>query len=127
MIDRLELLLIETAKNGQTVTYRQVAQELELKPPHTIHQATKLIEMMMRLHAKSGAPLLASLVISKIRGGLPAPGFFMLLQEIGLYNGSVDGEDARQFHKQEMKRCFDATALWKIEENQSKFQELILS
>jgi hypothetical protein len=107
MIDRLELLLIETAKNGKTVTYSQVAQQLELEPPHTIHQTTELIEMMMQLHIKSGVPILASLVISKIRGGLPAPGFFILLQEFGLYNGSVDGEDARQFHKKEIKRCFD--------------------
>jgi hypothetical protein len=108
MIERLELLLIEQAKKRETITYQQVAQQLELKPPHTIHQTTELIELMMRLHAKAGAPQLASIVISKTRGGLPAPGFFMLLQEMGIYNGSLEGEDAHQFHKQEILRCFDA-------------------
>lgn len=108
MIERLELLLIEQAKKRETLTYQQVAQQLELKPPHTIHQAAELIEMMMRLHAKAGAPQLGSMVISKTRGGLPAPGFFILLKELGLYEGSVDGEDAHQFHKKEMMHCFDA-------------------
>ncbi len=111
MIERLELLLIEQAKKQEKITYQKVVQKLDLKPPHTIHQATELLEMMMRLHARADAPQLASLVISKTRGGLPAPGFFMLLQELGLYNGSVDGEDAHEFHKQEIKRCFDAMSL----------------
>ncbi len=108
MLERLEALLIEAAKNRKTLTYAQVAQYLELQPPHTIHQAAEWIEAMMRLHAKAGAPQLASLVISKARGGLPAPGFFLLMQELGLYEGSVDGEDARQFHAQEIERCFTA-------------------
>ena len=101
-------MLIEAAKHKYTLTYLQVAQRLELQPPNTIHQAAEWIEAMMRLHAQAGAPQLASLVISKARSGLPAPGFFMLLRELGLYNGSVDGEDARRFHTQEMERCFSA-------------------
>lgn len=105
-VERLEGLLIDAAKNRSPLTYQQVAQLLELQPPHTIHQAAALIEEMMRNHAKAGAPQLASLVISRARGGLPAPGFFMLLQELGLYDGSVDGEDARRFHSTEMQRCF---------------------
>ena len=108
MLERLEARLVEAARNRDTLTYQQVAQQLELQPPHTIHQATEYIEAMMRIHAHAEAPQLASLVISKMRGGLPAPGFFILLQQLGLYNGSVDGEDAKAFHAQEMQRCFDA-------------------
>ena len=107
MCEQLELLLIDAAKKQQTLTYRQVAQYLELQPPNTIHQATECIEALMRKHAKSQTPQLASLVISKARNCLPAPGFFMLLHELGLYDGSVDGEDAHAFHRQEMTRCFD--------------------
>lgn len=105
-VERLEGLLIDAAKNRSPLTYQQVAQLLELQPPQTIHQAAACIEEMMREHAKAGAPQLASLVISRARGGLPAPGFFILLQELGLYDGSVDGEDARHFHAQEMQRIF---------------------
>jgi len=109
MVERLEALLIEAARNRKPLTYQQVAQLLELQPPHTIHQATEYIEAMMRIHAHAKAPQLASLVISKMRSGLPAPGFFILLQQLGLYDGSVDGEDAKAFHAQEMQRCFNAT------------------
>jgi len=109
MVERMEALLIEAARNRNTLTYQQVAKLLELHPPHTIHQTTEYIEAMMRVHAHAKAPQLASLVISKMRSGLPAPGFFLLLQQLGLYDGSVDGEDARQFHAQEMQRCFNAT------------------
>lgn len=108
VLERLEALLIEAARNRSTLTYLQVAQQLELQPPHTIHQATEWIEAMMGIHALSKAPQLASLVISKVRGGLPAPGFFLLLQQLGLYDGSVEGEDALQFHAQEVQRCFKA-------------------
>ncbi len=107
MIKHLEQLLIDSAKKRQTMTYRQVAQYLELRPPNTIHQATELIEALMRKHAQSTTPQLASLVVSKVRNGLPAPGFFILLHELSLYDGSVDGEDARTFHAQELERCFD--------------------
>lgn len=105
---RLESLLIDIGKTKNTITYAEVARILELQPPYTIHQITELLETMIRFHAKAGAPQLASLVISKARGGLPAPGFFLLLSELGLYEGTVDGEDARYFHTQEMHRCFDA-------------------
>lgn len=88
------------------MTYRQVAQHLELQPPNTIHQATELIEALMREHARCSSPQLASLVVSRVRNGLPAPGFFILLHELGLYNGSVDGEDARAYHAHEVDRCF---------------------
>mgnify|MGYP006431679917 CR=1 FL=1 len=107
MIETLEKLLVDAAKRRETLTYKQVAQLLELQPPNTIHQATECLEALMRQHAKSQTPQLASLVISRARGGLPAPGFFMLLHDIGLYNGQVDGEDARDFHAQEKERCFE--------------------
>ncbi len=107
MIQHLEQLLSNAAKERQIMTYRQVAQHLELQPPNTIHQATERIEALMRKHARSSTPQLASLVISKVRNGLPAPGFFILLQELGLYDGSVDGEDARAFHTREVELCFE--------------------
>ena len=107
MTQTLEKLLIDAAKKRQTLTYKQVAQALELQPPNTIHQATECLEALMRKHARSETPQLASLVISRARDGLPAPGFFMLLHELGLYKGSVDGEDARTFHEGEMARCFE--------------------
>lgn len=104
MLDTLEQILIDVARNCDTITYWELVQRLGLQPPHTIHQAAELVEMLMRLHAKTGTPQLASVVISCARGGLPAPGYFILLSELGLYFGSVDGEDAGEFHAQEKQR-----------------------
>jgi hypothetical protein len=108
VIERLEELLIAAARARRLLTYAQVAQALDLKPPHTIHQAAELIEMMMRLHAEAGAPQLASLIVSKARGGMPAPGFFILLAKLGLYDGPPEGEAARLFHASELVRCYEA-------------------
>ncbi len=108
MIGQLEQLLLLAARERRVLTYAEVAKALGLTPPHTIHQAALLIEQMMRVHAAAGAPQLASLVISKARGGLPAPGFFALLDELGLYHGPADGPAARAFHAAQTERCFAA-------------------
>jgi hypothetical protein len=43
-------------------------------------------------------PLRAAWVISRARGGLPAPGFFIKCNELGLYDGAPDGAMATAFH-----------------------------
>lgn len=108
MIARLEAMLLDAARERRMMTYREVARGLEIKPPHTIHKAALLIEALMRCHAEDGAPQLASLVISRVRGGLPAPGYFLLLRELNLFDGDGEGEVARTYHENEVHRCFDA-------------------
>ena len=108
MIARLEVMLLDAARERRMMTYRDVARGLEIKPPHTIHKAALLIEALMRRHAEAGVPQLASLVISRARGGLPAPGYFMLLHELNLFDGDEEGEAARTYHKNEVHRCFAA-------------------
>jgi hypothetical protein len=109
MLDKLEALLIEAARQKNLLTYQQVAKALELEPPHVIHQTAESLEALMRIHAQAGAPQLASLVVGRARAELPAPGYFILLNELGLYQGSVDGEDARHFHAAQKQRCYDVT------------------
>lgn len=110
LIDRLERLLIDAAREQRVMTYAEVARRLAIDPPHTIHKTALLIEALMRRHAAAGSPQLASLVISKARGGLPAPGYFALLGELGLYEGGATGAQAAHFHEDELRRCFDAAA-----------------
>lgn len=109
-LDRLEQLLITAAQRQQVMTYAAVARALALPPPYTIHKAAELIEAQMRRHAAAGAPQLASLVVSKARGGLPAPGYFVLLRELGLYAGPSEGPEAQAFHAGEVAACFAAVA-----------------
>ena len=108
MIDRLEALLLDAAREQRLMTYAEVARQLELEPPRTIHKTALLLEALMRRHAAAGVPQLASLVVSKARGGFPAPGYFVLLRELGLHHGDDDGQAARIWHMTEVQRCFDA-------------------
>ena len=108
MLEKLDALLAEAAQQKSLLTYRQVAQALDLEPPHVIQQAAELLEALMRSQAKTEKPLLASLVVGRARMGLPAPGYFILLNELGMYQGSVDGEDARRIHAEQVQRCYEA-------------------
>ena len=54
-------------------------------------------------------PFIAALVISKWRGGLPAPGFFECAAGLGRFAGDATGPDARVFHAGEL---YAALALW---------------
>jgi hypothetical protein len=107
MRDKLDALLMKAARQKTLLTYRHVAQALELEPPHVIQQTAELLEALMRIHAQAEAAQLASLVVGRARAGLPAPGYFILLNELGLYQGSVDGEDAQRFHAAQKQRCYD--------------------
>lgn len=106
MMERLEALLIETARARTTITYQHAAERLALTPPGTIQQLTMLLEALMRQHAASGRPQLAGLVVSRARRGIPAPGYFLLMKELGLYAGSDAEADARAFHLGEVQRCY---------------------
>ena len=111
MLDQLDALLREAARTRQPLTYQEAALLLEFAGPQTIHRLTELLETLMRRHAATGIPQYSCFVVARGRGGLPAPGFFMLLGELGLYRGSVDGDDAHAYIAAERQRCFDHGAL----------------
>ncbi len=105
---RLEAELRALARARKTVTYAELARRLGLQPPHTIHQVTVLLEALMAEQARRREPQLASLVVSRHRSGLPAPGFFMRLRELGLYDGDPEGGAARRRHADELARVHAA-------------------
>lgn len=80
---RLREALVPRAAAGATVTYQQLARELELRPPASIHRLTAALEALMTEDASAGRPLLAAVVVSRTRAGLPAPGFFTHARELG--------------------------------------------
>lgn len=96
---------MSAARAGRTLTYAELAGQLALQPPHTIHRAGLLLEDLMRDQADRGEPQLASFVVSKGRSGLPAPGYFMMMRELGLYAGSDAGPEARSLVESERERC----------------------
>jgi len=69
------------------ITYLEAAKGLLLSPPNTIHQVTEALEQIMAEEAAADRPFIAAMVISKARGGLPAPGFFDCAARLGRFAG----------------------------------------
>ena len=101
--------LKKVAKLGEPITYQALAKALNLLPPHTIHQITITLEKLIEEDAKSGHPLIASLVISKARGGLPAPGFFNCVERVGLVSPTSTSTEVDDFYNTEFDR---AVSFW---------------
>ena len=91
------------------ITYQDAAKGLLLAPPNTIHQVTEALEQLMAEDAAADRPFIAAMVISKARGGLPAPGFFDCAARLGRFAGDATGPDARVFYAAELNA---AVAFW---------------
>jgi hypothetical protein len=88
------------------ITYQELANALQILPPHSIHRVTEVLERLMEEDAAADRPFIAALIISKARGGLPGPGFFDCAQRLGRFTGDPDGQDARTFHAAELNAVF---------------------
>jgi len=106
---RLRAHLQTLATRGLPITYQEAAKAMLLSPPNTIHQVTEALEQLMGEDAAADRPFIAAMVISKARGGLPAPGFFDCAARLGRFAGDATGTDARVFHAVEFNA---AVALW---------------
>jgi len=106
---RLRAYLQALAAMRVPITYRDVAKAMLLSPPHTIHQVTEALEQLMADDAAADRPFIAAMVISKWRGGLPAPGFFDCAARLGRFAGDAAGPDAKLFHAGEFNA---SVALW---------------
>jgi len=98
----LRRLLERAVVQGETRTYQHVARALGLQPPNTIHRVALALEDLMAEDAAAGRPLLAAIVISRTRDGLPAPGFFAHAHTLGRYDGPERGPAAADFHAAEL-------------------------
>lgn len=106
---RLRAHLQAVATQRLPLTYQEAAKWLLLVPPNTIHQVTEALEQLMAEDAAADRPFIAAMVISKARGGLPAPGFFDCAARLGRFAGDATGPDARVFHAFELSA---AVAFW---------------
>ena len=106
---RLRAHLQALATRRLPITYQEAAKGLRLSPPNTIHQVTQALERLMTEDAAADRPFIAAMVISKARGGLPAPGFFDCAARLGRFHGDTTGPDANVFHAAELNA---AVALW---------------
>lgn len=102
---RIREYLSELSETALPMTYQALAKALELSPPNTIHQLTVALEDLIEEDVAAGRPLIAALVISKARGGLPAPGFFECAQRVGRFNGDPSAPEASNFHTAEYNKA----------------------
>ena len=98
---RLRAFLQAVATRRLPITYREAAKGLRLAPPNTIHHVTEALEQLMVEDAAADHPFIAAMVISKARGGLPAPGFFDCATRLGRFAGDATGQEACAFHGEE--------------------------
>ena len=97
------------AEQRLPITYQQLAKALRLMPPNTIQQVSEALEHLMAEDAAINRPFIAAIVISKARGGLPAPGFFDCATRLGRFNGDITGPQAEAFHTVEFNA---AASFW---------------
>ncbi len=102
----LRAALIPRAKARRTITYRELISRVQVPPPHGIHKLILTLEDLMREDHAADRPLLAALAVSKVTAGIPGPGFFHLLAELGRYAGPDRGEQAAAAHAAELARAF---------------------
>ena len=103
--NRVREHLKELARRRETITYRDLAKELEVQPPNTIHQVGDALELLMREDHATEAPFLAALVVSKVRNGLPAPVFFHVARMLDRFKGS--DTDTQTYHPRELESAWD--------------------
>jgi hypothetical protein len=103
---RVRAFIENGAKRQVPITYQELAKALQILPPHSIQQVTEALERLMEEDAAADRPFIAALVISKARGGLPAPGFFDCARRLGRFAGDPNGQDAWSFHAAELDAVF---------------------
>ena len=103
---RIREFLESLAKRRNLITYQELANALQILPPHSIHQVAEALERLMEEDAAADRPFIAALALSKARGGLPAPGFFDCARRLGRFAGDPAGQDARTFHAAELNAVF---------------------
>lgn len=107
LASRIRSYLCRIAGQAVPITYQALAKALELSPPNTIHQLTVALEYLIEEDAAAARPLIAALVVSKSRHGLPAPGFFECARRVGHFDGDPSGSDDPAFYAAEFKKAVE--------------------
>ena len=96
---RASMALDSAIASRHLISYVELADTAHIPPPHRIHKLTMWLETLVADDHQSAKPLRAAWVVSRQRGQIPAPGFFIKCREIGLYDGPVKGAKAEAFHR----------------------------
>ena len=99
--------IMAAIRNNDQITYSALAATANMTGPHKIHRLTSWLEQLMTEDHLNGRPLRAAVVISKARGGLPAPGFFEKAKELGL---DFETTDRHANYKIYLQKVYNSTS-----------------
>lgn len=108
LAEALAVELADLAKSRETIGYGALVRRLAIPGPGSIQCLTDALEALMEEDAQAGRPFRAALCEGKLRGGLPAPGFFEAARRLGRFSASVDGPEAEAFVASERAALFAA-------------------
>jgi hypothetical protein len=104
---RVRTHLCKIIGEATPITYQALAKALDLSPPNSIHQLTVALECLIEEDAAAARPLIAALVVSKVRRGLPASGFFDCARRVGHFHGDPSGEEDSAFYTAEFNKAVE--------------------
>ena len=104
---RASMALDSAIASRHLISYVELADTAQIQPPHRIHKLTIWLERLVSDDHQSAKPLRAAWVVSRQRGQIPAPGFFIKCREIGLYEGPAEGAKAEAFHQKLLAQHID--------------------
>ena len=104
---RASMTLDSAIASRQMISYAELADTAQIPSPHRIHKLTMWLETLVAVEHQSAKPLRAAWVVSRQRGQIPAPGFFIKCREIGLYEGPAEGAKAEAFHQKLLAQHID--------------------
>ncbi len=107
---RIRKALETVAKQKSTISYRMLAIEAEIPGPQVIHKLTLCLEEIFREDHAKGEVSIAALAVSRGEPAIPRPGFFILLRELGLYDGADHGPEAMAKHILLLEEIYEITA-----------------
>ena len=96
---RASIALDAAIAGGHLITYAELADAARIPAPHRIHKLTSWLETLLEDDHHAARPLRAAWVVSRHREQVPAPGFFMKCQDLGIYDGAPKGQQAADFHR----------------------------
>ena len=98
-------LLAVTQQQRSVITYRQVIEQLQLPAPSVRRLAMALEQLACADHAQ-GWPLRSALVVSQARPAHPQLGFMQCIQQLGCFQGVIDGPSVSAWLDAELAQVY---------------------
>lgn len=109
MQSQLYQLLVDTVKRSRTITYTEIAENLDLgdvSEPQVSDQISEMLRVIALQEHEAGRPTLTtSVVVRSWNGTRPGSGFYRQMRELGRFD-SPSEYDKWFFHMRELWVCW---------------------